>query len=684
MDNEKKELIYVMNLLKNNPQKEISKEYSSFKINKKFQFSMKPETKFEPMVVNDNFFKKLFSQPSQNGTVFITLQANKSKENADINTNDNLTTKNLTKQFSAKNILKSGVPPMQQFTFFQKNKPNLNIGKFTNATRTANLLRENKWFNSGNNFNNYNSSFFKKNTKNKSAVKNPRNNNNIFINRLISKIKIRYLNFRPYIDLPNSLFNSDNSKHEENFKNINDIDKDNISDNLSITTYNNNNISQSNFSSINGINNNNTNKNYYFKLIGNNCLLVKKLLEDNGFIQSLGNEPWTIAWSSGHIKLNAYEKLSKYQKVNHFPRSNELTRKDLLYKNLSKLKELFPGTKFDFLPESYILPNEYTFLKDRMDKNPGQFWIVKPVASSQGRGIFLTKNISEIPTNHQTIVSRYIINPFLINNKKFDLRIYAFVTSIIPLRIYRFKEGLTRFSANKYNLDVNDRCAHLTNYAVNKNNKNYIQNESPFDIDYNSSKWTLTSLQQYLEEHNINSELIFSKIDDIIIKTFISCENNLINAISKYCAYQENCFELYGFDILLDENLNCWLMEVNLSPNLHFDAAIDLKIKGEMIAEIFDLIRIVPYDIRNEIYENNTKFGSIAKYLNYKEFKDIKITNEIKQEIWDTEEELARVKQFKRIFPSINYPLYQKFFDKERCINYILYIIEAYKNGILK
>ena len=173
-------------------------------------------------------------------------------------------------------------------------------------------------------------------------------------------------------------------------------------------------------------------------------------------------------------------------------------------------------------------------------------------------------------------------------------------------------------------------------------------------------------------------------IDDIIIKTFISCENNLINAISKYCAHQENCFELYGFDILIDDHLNCWLMEVNLSPNLHFDAAIDLKIKGEMLAEMFDLIRIVPYDIRNEIYENNSKFSSIAKYLNYKEFKDIKITNEIKQEIWDTEEELNRVKQFKRIFPTVKYPLYQKFFDRERCINYMLYIIEAYKNGILK
>ena len=620
------------------------------------------------MIINDNFFNKLFAQSPQNETVFITLQDNKSNKNTDTNNDTFSTTKNtLTKQYSAKDITNHSNP--KAATFFQKNKPNLNITKFSNSTRTDSLLREHRWFKRGTNFSDYNSSsFFKKKEKNLKMQRNIKKEN-FFMNRLISKIKIRYLKFRPYIDLPTIKPNISNIKEENNKF----IDMDN-SDALSINSYNNN-YSQSVVQST---------TNYYFKLIGNECLLVKKLLEDNGYIQSKSGEPWTIAWSSGHIKLTSYEKLSKYQKMNHFPRSNELTRKDLLYKNLSKLKELFPGTKFDFLPESYILPNEFTFLKDRMDKNPNQFWIVKPVASSQGRGIFLTKNINDIPSNHQTIASRYITNPFLINRKKFDLRIYAFVTSIIPLRIYRFKEGLTRFSANKYNLDVNDRCAHLTNYAVNKNNKNYIQNDSPFEVDYNSSKWTLTSLKQYLEENGINSDLIFEKIDDIIIKTFISCENNLVNAISKYCSYQENCFELYGFDILIDEHLNCWLMEVNLSPNLHFDAAIDLKIKGEMIAEIFDLIRIVPYDIRNEIYESNSKFSSIAKYLNYKEFKDIKITNEIKQEIWDTEEEFARVKQFKRIFPTIKYPLYQKFFDRERCINYMLYIIEAYKNGILK
>jgi len=651
MDKDKNELFYVMNLLKNSPPKEMSKELSSFTINRKRQFNLKPGSRFD--LFNNNNKQDNDSININNKNYITKTISNTILQDEIIHKNDLPfeSDNSSIKSYFHNQSIKS--PPNQKCsTLFQNYKPNLNIRKFSNIPKTTSLNRDNrekKWFKNNSNFNSiYYRDNINKNRKNQQQQRS-------FQNKLISKRKIRYLNFRPYIDLPKN--------KDENYKNIDTEISDSIS--IAFNTFNSNPV------------------NYYFKFLGNECLLIRRLLEDNGFIECRGNEEWTILWSSGHIKLSNYEKLNKYQKMNHFPRSNEITRKDLLYKNLSKLKELFPGTKFDFFPESYILPNEYTFLKEKMEKNPSQLWIVKPVSLSQGRGIFLTKNISEIPSNYSYIASRYINNPFLINKKKFDLRIYAFVTSIMPLRIYRFNEGLTRFSANNYNSDKNDRCAHLTNYAVNKNNKNYIQNNEPFDIDYSSSKWTLTSFKQYLEEHNINSELIFDKIDDIIIKTLISSENSLINAISKYCAYQENCFELYGFDILIDDNLNCWLMEVNLSPNLHFDAPIDLKIKGEMIAEIFDIIRVVPYDIRNEVYESNLKFSSISKYLNYPELKDIKITNELKQQIWDTEEEYLRMKQFKRIFPTINYPKYQKFFDQERVINYILYIIEAYKNGIL-
>jgi tubulin polyglutamylase TTLL5 len=101
-----------------------------------------------------------------------------------------------------------------------------------------------------------------------------------------------------------------------------------------------------------------------------------------------------IFWSSAVIKQNIYINLKPYQKVNHFPRSIEVTRKDLLYKNLAKMQSVYKSY-FNFFPMSYLLPNETTFLQEAFDKN-NMTLIVKPVASSQGRGIFVTNNLQEV------------------------------------------------------------------------------------------------------------------------------------------------------------------------------------------------------------------------------------------------------------------------------------------------
>ena len=53
-----------------------------------------------------------------------------------------------------------------------------------------------------------------------------------------------------------------------------------------------------------------------------------------------------------------------------------------------------------------------------------------------------------------------------------------------------------------------------------------------------------------------------------------------------------------GFDILIDNTLKPILLEVNHSPSLNIDAPIDLKIKGELISDLFTLIGIVPLDQR--------------------------------------------------------------------------------------
>jgi len=72
--------------------------------------------------------------------------------------------------------------------------------------------------------------------------------------------------------------------------------------------------------------------------------------------------------------------------------------------------------------------------------------ICKPDQLSQGRGIFLTNDIDQIPLEEPLVVQEYLNNPFLIDGLKFDMRLYVLVMSSDPLKIFLHKEGLVRFA----------------------------------------------------------------------------------------------------------------------------------------------------------------------------------------------------------------------------------------------
>lgn len=75
---------------------------------------------------------------------------------------------------------------------------------------------------------------------------------------------------------------------------------------------------------------------------------------------------------------------------------------------------------------------------------------MKPEALSQGRGIFLTRNIEDILNGNKYVIQKYIKNPLLIDKLKFDLRIYVLLAGTDPLRLYIYHEGLTRFATEEY------------------------------------------------------------------------------------------------------------------------------------------------------------------------------------------------------------------------------------------
>lgn len=205
-----------------------------------------------------------------------------------------------------------------------------------------------------------------------------------------------------------------------------------------------------------------------------------------------------------------------------------------------------------------------------------------------------------MPIDEACIISKYIPNPFLINGLKFDLRIYVMVTSMDPWRIYIFNEGLARFAVDVYDPTTSKTAknAHLTNFSLNKKNDKFVNNQSA-EQDDQGHKWSLQAINKYLEKFGIDMNLVWSRIYDVILKSLMSVDG-YISAGLKKMPHKSNCFELLGFDILLDSDMKPWLMEVNLSPSLATESPLDLKIKSNLFLDTMNLMCLRRFDRRKE------------------------------------------------------------------------------------
>lgn len=335
-----------------------------------------------------------------------------------------------------------------------------------------------------------------------------------------------------------------------------------------------------------------------YKFGSSECKLVRNIFNYHGFHEVHPNSSdFNIIWTGGHLKPFTLRSLTEFQKVNHFPRSYEITRKDRLFKNIQRMQQIKGVKHFDFIPQSYILPSEYQDFCAAFLREKG-LWIVKPVASSRGRGVFLCNHPDQVPLDENLIVCKYIANPLLIDGFKFDIRLYVCVTSYDPLCIYLFEEGLTRFATVKYeksNRHIRNQCMHLTNYSVNKKSDDYVKNDDP-DVEDYGNKWSLGAFLRYLRSRGKDTAALMMRIEDVVIKTILSVEVPVATACKMFMPFRGNCFELYGFDILVDDNLKPWVLEVNLSPSLACDSPLDMKIKTNMMCDLFSLSGVVCHD----------------------------------------------------------------------------------------
>ncbi len=95
-------------------------------------------------------------------------------------------------------------------------------------------------------------------------------------------------------------------------------------------------------------------------------------------------------------------------------------------------------------------------------------------------------------------------------------------------------------------------------------------------------------------------DLMWSRIYDVIIKTLLCGEQHVQQGLRQYMTHRTNCFEVFGFDILLDSDLKPWLVEVNLSPSMATESPIDIAIKTNLLNDTFNMIGVKKFDRKKE------------------------------------------------------------------------------------
>ncbi|EAY17696.1 Tubulin-tyrosine ligase family protein [Trichomonas vaginalis G3] len=328
---------------------------------------------------------------------------------------------------------------------------------------------------------------------------------------------------------------------------------------------------------------------YYVNQVITN--LTRSGFKHCGFAVTEDNRTWNASWGRQY-QADEYQRCKSWQKINHFAGAFLMGRKDNLHNRMTELAKRGPGLA-DFYPKSYLLPNDKDAFAKAYEKT--KLWIVKPSASSRGRGIHLVCSEKDPIPTQAGIVQTYIERPMLITKRKFDIRLYALITSCNPLRIYMHHSGLARFCTHPYDIngDYQDDHMHLTNFSINKEDDQFKRCDDGVE-HIEDSKWSLPFFLKHLRDTGINTDMIMEKLEHVTIMTVIAGMSEIRKYHEKLIPHRHASYEMYGIDIMLDDQMNPHFIEINISPSMSgLDSKLDQEIKFPLQLDLLRMARII-------------------------------------------------------------------------------------------
>jgi len=335
------------------------------------------------------------------------------------------------------------------------------------------------------------------------------------------------------------------------------------------------------------------------------------------------SDEWTVCWSWRFSQFRHMTTLSSEHRVNHLPGTYSMLMKSMLYSTLLEMQMEHGREQFKLMAAQYVLPKDVEAfklayeesknrpvpdrLKYRAELDPmyRKRWLVK---AQTHRGIRFFPGMEELPRilHNHSMVAEYI-EPLLIGGYKFDMGIYATVTSIDPLRIYVYNIPKVRFCKLPYpdNLDENAKELSyiVTQYFMptwqNPALRKYYEGRYPSMQEYPND---MEFLKTWMDENGLDGEQFEKEMMSHIIKIVTSNRHKFLDGLAynreKWDGFEadaSNFFEMWRFDFVVDDEGRTFITEANQSPNMIIynfkdDNTTDYVLKQGVIYDLLSMV----------------------------------------------------------------------------------------------
>ena len=326
---------------------------------------------------------------------------------------------------------------------------------------------------------------------------------------------------------------------------------------------------------------------------------ANKAMQLEGHTETSDERDAALLWLRKNYKRKINH-LAPHQLINHFQNESAIINKGYLTETLTRHEQRRTDVSLpmsQFYRQSYRLydpvERETFFGQLPETDTPDNLWIYKPGNNSRGRGIKILWEFDDLRKEYaalgnrpvtnkreQGIIQRYISNPLLLEGRKSELRIYWLVASIDPLMVLVYPDATVRLNSLPYKLDdFDNQLVHVTNVYQQKNHPDY-------DPDV-VLKWKFEDFGRYLSQELgcVDADFIHAQLLPQIRRILHTVSLAAREELKLNYPKQGDCFAVFGADLMLDDNLNPWLLEVQKSPGLSFSDAVKRDVIPPMLGE---------------------------------------------------------------------------------------------------